>query len=123
MRPLFACLSVLLVQSTGCRPYEVLPPPEPLTEVEIIRMSKEGLPPEQIIQKIRESRTIYIGMGAADVVKLHENGVDDKVINFMMETEKWDRERRAYYRSAYYWDPYGYPYYPHPHVGFGWYCW
>lgn len=117
MRFFFASLSLLVIAS--CRSYELLPPPEPLTEVEIIRMSKEGVPPEQINQKIRESRTIYIGMDAANVVKLHENGVDDKVINFMLETEKWDRERRAYYNSRYYWDPYWCPYYPFPQVGFG----
>jgi hypothetical protein len=92
-----------------------------LTVAEIIRMSKEGVPPEEIIQKMRESRTIYVGMDAADVVKLHENGVDDKVINYMLETEKWDRERRAYYNARYYWGPYWHPYWPHAHVGFGWY--
>ena len=114
--------SLVLFCLIGCRPYEVLPPPEPVTEAEIIRMSKEGVPPEQIIQKIRDSRTIYVGMGAADVVKLHENGVDDKVIDYMLETEKWDRERRAYYSAHHYWAPvyYPYPYWPHAHVGFGW---
>jgi len=104
----------------GCR-YEIqeVPPPEPLTEMEIIRLSKEGVPPNDIITRIRNSRTVYI-LDAKDVVKLHETGVDDKVIDYMLETQRWAIENRARLDRYYWYGPYwAYP----PPPGFGWYVW
>lgn len=112
---------------SGC--VVVRPRPEPVSPEEIIRLSEEGVPPEEIIEKIRASRTVY-RMDAEDVVRLDERGVDKQVIDFMMDTERRAIKRRYYYGSyyygPYYYDPfwygpcwYGYPYY---RVGIG-YSW
>ena len=116
------CTFLLTFLFTSCH-YPYVREPEPFTETEIIRMTKEGKPAEEIIQKIQESRTIYI-MDAKDVIKLHENGVDDRVIDFMLETQKLDIERRASsYHHYHYCDPYWCPYHPHFHAGFRWGYW
>jgi hypothetical protein len=111
----------LLPLAGGCQ-YEIheVPPPEPFTEMEIIRLSKEGVPPNDIIAKIRDSRTVYI-LDAKDVVRLHETGVDDKVIDYMLATQRWAIENRARLERSTWYGPYWGPYPPPP--GFGWYVW
>jgi hypothetical protein len=103
---------------TSCSVYQI-PPREPLTTEQIVQLTREGQPPEVIIDKIRASGTVYI-MSADDVVKLNEQGVDKKVIDEMLQTEKRDLQRRAYYHYPYW--------YPHGHVHYGvvydpWWCW
>jgi hypothetical protein len=98
----------------GC---QSAPPPEPLTTAEVIALSAEGKAPEEVIAEIRRSRTVYL-LRARDVRDLLEKGVDERVVDFMLETRIRDLERRW----AYYWYPYPY-YYPWwgPHVHFGYY--
>jgi hypothetical protein len=113
MRSLWTCLCLLFL--SGCHTY-VVRPLNPLTTEEILKLSKDGVPADQIIQKIVESHTAYV-MDARDVIQLHEAGVDEKVINFMMETERRAREEQAYYHHEhYYYDPCCYPW----HVHWGW---
>jgi hypothetical protein len=109
MKPLLFTIVIL----SGCQ-YPDVREPAPLLEVEVIRMSKEGVPADAIIERIRESHTIYL-MDAEDVIKLKEQGVDLKVINYMLDTRRRDLERRAYH--PYYHDPYWCP--PPPPIGFG----
>jgi hypothetical protein len=114
-------LAVGIVSLAGCTYYEVPPGPPPLSTADIIRLSKEGVKPEEIIDQIRATRGVY-HMDAKDVVQLHESGVDDKVINYMLDTQKWDIENRAYWRRfpPYYYDPFWSPYYFHWGPGFYW---
>ena len=103
-------LGVLLF--TGC---QSIPLPPPITEDEIVQMSKEGTPPGEIIKKIGESLTVY-SLGAKDVIRLHEEGVQDPVIDYMLTTEKWEIEQSArgrFYYYYYYPGPFGYPYQPY----------
>ena len=109
---------LLPVLTVGCFMVEYRPPPEPLTPDEIIAMSKEGTPPEEIIRAVRESRTIY-RMDAKDVVNLSKQGVDESVIDYMMETERRKLERDRYYHGPY-WDPWYWHYHHFPHA---YYCW
>lgn len=57
-------------------------------------MTREGRTPEEIVDAMRRSRTVYI-IDAGDVIKLHERGVDDRVIDHMLRTQAWDRARRS----------------------------
>ena len=118
-RRCFLLTTGLLLCTTGCYSVPYRPPPEPLAPEEVIEMSQAGAPPEDIIQAIRDSRTIY-RMDAKDVVNLSREGVDERVIDFMMNTERRHREReRRYY--APYWRPWPW-HYPHfPHAAY--YCW
>ena len=108
MRSTVLLLSLLLLSSCV---YQQVQPLVPLTEEEIIRMSKEGMPPEKVIERIRDSRTIYI-MDTADVLRLHELGVPTEIIDYMLNTRIKALERQASY-------PY-YPYYPYYSYGPFW---
>jgi hypothetical protein len=48
-------------------------------------MSKEGLPVETILQKMRDSGTTY-RLTASQLVRLHEDGVPEAVLDYMQET-------------------------------------
>jgi hypothetical protein len=104
-------LLVLGASATGCRSYAVRR--DPLTTAQVIQLSQEKRPPEEVIQKIRESRTVYI-LHARDVKDLLDRGVDERVVDEMLQTRIHDLEN--YYQSWYY---YPYPYYYGPHFGFG----
>ena len=108
----YAPLLVTVVLFTSCR---VIQLPAPITEDEIVQMSTEGMPPPEIIKKIKASLTVY-SLEARDVIRLHEEGVQDPVIDYMLTTEKWAIEQRARdtYYYYYYPGPYGYPHSPWP---------
>ena len=57
----------------------------PVMVSEVVRMSEEGLPPETIVNKMRDSETVY-RLSAAQLAQLHDQGVQDQVINYMQET-------------------------------------
>ncbi len=97
-------LLAVLGTSSGC-----VPPlrREPLTADQILQMTKDKAPPDLIIQKIRDSRTVYV-LHAEDVKALLDKGIDPKVVDEMLET----RVREAEYNCGYY---YPYPYYPYPY--------
>lgn len=103
----YAALLAFLALTSGCQTYVVRR--EPLTTGQVIQMSAERLPPEEIIRRIRESRTVYI-LRARDVKDLLEKGVDERVVDEMLDSRLRDVER--YYR-------YSHPYYYGPAVGVG----
>ena len=59
-------------------------------------MTREGKSPDEIIQKILDSHTIY-GMDAQDVIRLHEHGVDDRAIDCMLNTKRIFYERHVHH--------------------------
>jgi len=80
-----------------------------------VQMSKDGKPPPKIIKEIGDSLAVY-SLGAKDVIRLHEEGVQHPVIDYMLATEKWAIEQRARERHQpyyYYPGPFGYPYHPY----------
>ena len=113
--------NVLLVAAlaglAGCHIHEVRRP-DPLTTEEILRLSREGAAPEVIIHKIWESRTIYI-MDTQDVLKLHQAGVNEKVIDAMLRSQRMEREMRRHH--GYCNDPWCPWCCGHIHVHGGWY--
>jgi hypothetical protein len=86
-----------------------------VTVPDIVQMSNDGMSSKDIIRDIRQSHTAY-DLKADQLVKLHEEGVQDSVINYMEET-KIDlvRQNQSYESSSYWW-PYDGFYYG----GFGW---
>jgi hypothetical protein len=101
-------------------------PPAPTT-VEIVQLAKDGVPAEEIIRRMEESRAVY-RLSASELAELRAQGVPDKVINYMQQTylawvrdEEWYRARSAwpphpgFYSYPYpYLSPYPYPY-PYPY--------
>jgi hypothetical protein len=121
-----ALLLVVVLSSTGCHRHVVMV--DPVTSSEVIGMTRRGAQPQEIIEKIDASGTVY-HMTSKDVLDLNREGVDAQVIDHMMRTAERDAERRAehYRRSWGCYDPW-YPhwhYYYHPHIefGFGYHCW
>jgi len=81
-------LSMVLAGSallTGCAALGVDPSEQPVMVSEVIRMSKENVPSETIVNKMRDSRAVY-RLNAAQLAKLHDQGVADLVLNHMQET-------------------------------------
>ncbi len=108
MRHILVALLALVL--AGChREFVVV---EQLRADQIVELTRQGQPPEEIIRKIHQSRTVYI-MDAQDIVDLDKRGVDKAVIDCMIETHRRDLRRRRHHRDRVY-------FYPHPHVGFGW---
>lgn len=60
--------------------------PAPLTTTEIVQMSQRKLADEIIIERIRASGAVY-RLSAAELVKLHGQGVSDAVLNAMQNTQ------------------------------------
>ena len=52
---------------------------------EIVQMSRDAVPPSQIVDKLRETRSVY-RLSASQLAKLHDQGVADEVIDYMQET-------------------------------------
>lgn len=61
------------------------PLPAPVTVPEVVQMSKTGVPMETLLQKMRDSGTIY-RLSASELVHLHEEGVPNAVLDYMQET-------------------------------------
>lgn len=68
---------------------------EPVAVPQIIQLSQAQVSPYDIIARMRGSGTVY-RLNAAQLAKLHEQGVSDQVINYMQRTylEAVRREQR-----------------------------
>ena len=119
-----SCLSllVILLYSLGCASLSGDPmgtPPDPVTVKEIVEMTKAGIPPEIIIDKMKQSRTVY-RLKASQLVQLKEMGVSDEVINYMQQTyveaarqdQAYDDWNNFFLADDGFW--YGGPYYGEP---------
>ena len=81
-------VSMLLTGSallSGCAALGVDQSNQPVMVSEVIRMSKENVPAETIVNKMGDSRAVY-RLNAAQLAQLHDQGVADLVLNYMQET-------------------------------------
>ena len=70
---------------------------EPVTVGQVIEMSKEGVPAETIVRKMRDSETVY-RLTAAQLAELHDMGIADQVLDYMQQTYI-EAERREQIRD------------------------
>ena len=70
---------------SGCAALGVDQSEQPVMVSEVIRMSRENVPAETIVNKMRDSRAVY-RLNAAQLAQLHDQGVADLVLNYMQET-------------------------------------
>jgi hypothetical protein len=68
----------------GCT-FSLSKPPPPVTVPQILEMSEVGVPPGAIVQKMRDSDTVY-RLQASQLAKLKEQGMPDAVLNYMQQT-------------------------------------
>jgi hypothetical protein len=59
--------------------------PKPLAPADVVALVKAAISDELIISQIRNSRTVY-HLTAAEIIDLKNNGVSEKVIEFMINT-------------------------------------
>ena len=85
-------------------------------------MTKAGMGDEDIIRRIDATRTVF-RLGADDVVRLRNEGVTERVVNYMLDTYvryvAAEQRRQDYYDYDYYYR-FGY-WYGYPRHGWWWY--
>lgn len=117
--------ALALAGIAGCASVGSPRPSPPLTD-EVVKMSQAGKPAEEIIKLMQDSRAVYKLTGS-QLGELRQQGVPDKVIDYMLETQL-DAVRReeALYRPLpppwWYYGPHPYYYhrYRHHHPYWWW---
>ena len=69
---------------------------QPLTLADIKALSKAGVSEEVILSQIRNSRTVY-RLAANEIIELHDAGVSNRVIDFMINTPSLYPPPHRYY--------------------------
>jgi hypothetical protein len=105
---------LLITSCAGTRGYST----PPVTVPEIIKMSKEGVPAQTIISKMRKSHTVY-RLKAEQLAQLKQEGVAGPVINYMQNTYLKSVERNQQLEDWSYWWP-GWDGYWYGGPAFGW---
>lgn len=114
-----------LAALAGCAT-KPLPPPPSIDQ--IVQMSKDKIPPEDIIRRMREARAVYT-LSASELADLKTRGVSDAVIDYMYEAriaaerdqEYWRARQDAFMWGGWPYGPWGYGPYGGVGVGMGWY--
>jgi hypothetical protein len=75
-------LAAFAILGAGCK---TTPPPTPLTQTDIISMTKTGMTDQEIINRIDATRTVF-RLSADNVVTLRQEGVSDRVVTYMLDT-------------------------------------
>src|SRR5688572_32587104 len=73
---------LLAVVLMGCASVQSRPP---VTIEQVIQMSKQGVPPADIVQHMRDSGTVY-RLSGSQLGRLKSEGVDDEVLDYMQDT-------------------------------------
>lgn len=106
MKRLYLWVSLtLLALLGGCATTPAVPP---LSLDEVVSLSKANTPPDEIVRKMKETRTVYL-VSASELIKLNKEGVDPKVLDYMQSTAVDQARRDERYRGYGPWYPY--PYY------------
>ncbi len=79
IRSILASCAVMLLAACA-----TLPPPVSVDEA--LQMAKSGQSPDAIIQAMHESRSTY-RLTASDIVRLHDQGMPQPVLDYMQETQ------------------------------------
>ena len=85
----------------GCAGLERRAPP---SIDQIVDMARDGKPAEEIVRELQETRAVY-PLTASQLIKLHEQGVPDTVLDYMQsvyaDSIRWSA--RMQYESTYWW--------------------
>lgn len=76
-----------IMEKTSPRTVDRMDRKEPLTINDVIKLSQGGVNDDTIIQYIKETRTTY-NLSQAQVNRLQEAGVSQRVVNYMVDTGK-----------------------------------
>lgn len=118
-------LAVLIAVLAGCATVPGEPKPPPPSIADIVRLSREKVPEDDIIRLLHESGAVY-RLSGSELAKLKDDGVGPKVLDYLNQAqinqaryEEWARSREPilWYGPAfgfhyYYGRPWGPPW-PH----------
>ena len=76
--------------------------PEPVTVDQVVAMSRSGLPADAILERMRDSGTVY-RLSASQLAKLHDDGVPDAVLDYMQDTYLESVRQRQELNDWHYW--------------------
>ncbi|NGX27961.1 MAG: hypothetical protein K940chlam1_00133 [Candidatus Anoxychlamydiales bacterium] len=76
-----------IMERTSPRTVERMDRKEPLTINDLIKLSQGGVSDDTIIRYIQDTRTTY-NLSQAQINRLQEAGVSQRVINYMIDTGK-----------------------------------
>ena len=119
----------------------IAPTPNPAIPLsEIMALSKAGTPPGAIIKRLADTGTVHV-LSATQIVNLATHGVDQKVIDALVEAQERSRQttlmtqladrdaqeaqrleferQRLWQAQRYYYDPFWDPYWPRLYFGYG----
>ncbi len=108
-------IGVFFVQS--CVVYQGYSLP-PVTVNDIVQMTKDSVPAAQIIQKMKESNTVY-KLSAEQLTQLSKEGVAPDVLNYMENTHLEAVRQNQQLEDSHYWWP-GWDGYLYGGPAFGW---
>ena len=115
--------TLALAVLSGCA--GILQRPDPMTTEDVVRLVKAQTPPAEIVQKLRETRTV-LPLSGSQFAKLREQGVPDEVLDYLQSAYLGaiEFDARMRYQNMYWggWGP------PHPNRAFRgplpyWYYW
>ncbi len=96
-----AAVLLALTLLSGCSSLQRRPAP---SVEQIVEMSRQGKPAEEIIRELQETRAVY-PLTASQIIALHDQGVADPVLDYMQNAYaasiRWDARMR--YEGAYWW--------------------
>lgn len=114
-------IAMLLLFAAGCATTGGGHYYKPVTVPEIIQWSKDGVPSQKIIDRMRRSHTVY-RLKASQLAQLKQDGVSDAVINYMQQTYlNAVRNNQALEDWSYWWPGWDGFWYGGP--AFGWPDW
>ena len=94
----------LLLALAGCAAMDA---PETLSGAQIVALAREGRTAPEIIAVLRSTGTV-LSLQASDIVRLHEAGVPEQVLDYLqnaqIEEMLW-RERSSYWGAYYRYGP------------------
>jgi hypothetical protein len=120
LRP-FLCtlLAALALSFAGCSTLSNRPPPPTLDE--LVQMSRDGVPADEIIRRLEQSHAVY-RLSGSQLAKLHEQGLPEPVLDYLqqsyIDSVRW--QERMYYQDrmwmggcvgCYYYRPWPSPFY------------
>ena len=76
-----------IMEKTSPRTVDRIDKGDPLTIGDIIKLSQGGVSDDTIISYIRQTRTTY-NLSQAQINRLQDGGVSQRIINYMIETGK-----------------------------------
>ncbi|MGH8632380.1 MAG: hypothetical protein ACREU7_16650 [Burkholderiales bacterium] len=98
-RLLMLLLIAAVLAGTGCAGMQRRPPP---TLEQIVEMSREGVPAEDIIQQLKDTRAVY-ALSGSQLAKLHDQGVPEPVLDHLQQayinSVRW--QERMYYQDRF----------------------